>query len=309
VFPEANNGGEALYTNGFGELIVTTTPSSSTSRFWRLSDPINVTAKNQWVQMFDQTLSSSNADGAMCHGDPVPTALPDETTGPLNTAQSINLLTNDIKTVSIGGVSANFDATTIRLCNPNASTPEVAPNCTVASGTTISVTGVGTYSVSASGVVTFTPANGYSGTPPSIGYQVSDSNNKVASSTYTPTVTSTEPVAINDVSSGDYDSNQVISPLTNDIEGSLGTLVPNTVRLCPTPTETILATCTLTSLTVAGEGTYTVNADGTVTLLLQPSDLLQFQQPRMIPQREEKTRTKPFRLVQMIMRVLVPRWM
>jgi CshA-type fibril repeat protein len=271
VFPEANNGGEALYTNGFGELIVTTTPTSSTSRFWRLSDPINVTAKSQWVLMFEQPLSSSNADGAMCHDNPVPTALPDETSGPLNTAQSINLLTNDIKTVSIGGVSANFDATTIRLCDPNASTPEVAPNCTVVPGTTITVTGVGIYVVSASGVVTFTPANGYSGTPPSIGYQVSDSNNKVASSTYTPTVTSTEPAAIDDVSSGDYDTNQVISPLTNDIEGSLGTLVPNTVRLCPTPSETVLATCTLTSLTVTGEGTYTVNADGTVTFNPLPS--------------------------------------
>jgi CshA-type fibril repeat protein len=104
-----------------------------------------------------------------------------------------------------------------------------------------------------------------------MGYQVSDSNSKVASSTYTPTVTSTEPVAIDDVSSGDYDTNQVISLLTNDIEGSLGTLVPGTVRLCPTPTETILATCTLTSLTVAGEGTYTVNADGTVTFNPLPS--------------------------------------
>ena len=270
VLTGTGNGGQALYTDGLGELIIT----RDNGKVQRLSDPFNVSEpKNstQWVEMFSLSLSATNADGAMCHGDPVPTAIPDETSGPLNTSQSINLLTNDIKTVSIGGVSADFVATTIRLCDPNASTPEVAPNCTVAPGTTISVTGVGTYVVSTSGVITFTPVNGYSGIPPPMGYQVSDSNSKVASSTYTPTVTSTEPVAIDDVSSGDYDTNQVISPLTNDIEGSLGTLVPGTVRLCPTPTETILATCTLTSLTVAGEGTYTVNADGTVTFNPLPS--------------------------------------
>ena len=263
VLPDSYNTGEAIYANGFGELIITRMVTTGTRKFWRLSDPFNVTTSSQWVAMFEQSWVYNTGDGAMCHDDPVPTALPDETSGPLNTPQSINLLTNDIKTVSVGGVSTNFDGTTIRLCDPTSA--EVAPNCTVAPGTTISVTGVGTYVVSTTGVVTFTPVSGYSGTPPPIGYQVSDTNNKVASSTYTPTVTSTTPVAFDDVSSGDYDTNQVISPLDNDIEGSRGTLVPGTVRLCPTPSTTDLTTCTLTSLTVSGEGTYTVNPDGTVT--------------------------------------------
>jgi CshA-type fibril repeat protein len=209
-------------------------------------------------------------DGTMCHNAPTPTAQPDETLGPLNTAQSVNLLTNDVKTISAAGVSTNFDASSIRLCNPNSNPAEVAPNCTVTPGTTITVSGVGDYVVNSSGVVTFTPVNGYSGTPPPMGYQVKDTNNQIASSFYTPTVTSTTPVAADDTSTGTYDTNQTITPLTNDIAGSLGTIVPNSLRLCPT-TTTADSSCTLTSLTVSGEGTYTVNPDGTVTFNPLPS--------------------------------------
>ena len=72
------------------------------------------------------------------------------------------------------------------------------------------------------------------------------------------------PVAVDDVSSGAYDTNQTIALLTNDSAGNGSPLVASSLKLCAT-TSTVNGNCTLTSLTVANEGTYTVNADGTVT--------------------------------------------
>ena len=264
IFPTNYADSPAVYGNGFGEVIVVDPNRSA----YVITNPATASASSSFVKMFD--FGTLPVDGAMCNDVPVPTAQPDVTSGPLNTAQSVNLLTNDVKTISAAGVSTNFDASSIRLCNPNSNPAEVAPNCTVTPGTTITVSGVGDYVVNSSGVVTFTPVNGYSGTPPPMGYQVKDTNNQIASSFYTPTVTSTTPVAADDTSTGTYDTNQTITPLTNDIAGSLGTIVPNSLRLCPT-TTTADSSCTLTSLTVSGEGTYTVNPDGTVTFNPLPS--------------------------------------
>ena len=258
IFPTNYADSPAVYGNGFGEVIVVDPNRSA----YRITNPAIATASSSFVKMFD--FGTAPVDGAMCNDVPVPTAQPDVTSGPLDTPQSINLLTNDIKTVSTAGATTNFDATTVRLCDPNSNPAETAPTCTVTPGTTITVSGVGSYVVDTSGVITFTPVTGYSGTPPPLGYQVADINAKIASSTYTPTVTNTTPTAIDDTSTGSYDSNQTIAVLTNDVAGSLGTLVPSSVRLCAT-TSTVNSSCTLTSLTVAGEGTYTVNPDGTVT--------------------------------------------
>lgn len=260
VLPEqGTNAGEGIYTNGFGELFIIRTPFASQHKLWRLSNPQTVTAASEWVLM--GTGDGGVRDGAMCHDSPVPTAVPDTTLGPLNTAQSVNLLTNDVKTVSAAGVATNFDPTSVRLCDP--ATNQEAPNCTVGPGSTITVASVGTYSVDNTGVVTFTPVNGYTGTPTPIGYQVTDINGQVGSSTYTPTVSSTTPIAFNDTSSGPYDTNQTLNVLANDIAGTLSAFDVTTVRLCTTATT--VAQCTGETLTIAGEGTYTANPDGTVT--------------------------------------------
>jgi CshA-type fibril repeat protein len=264
IFPTNYADSPVVYANGFGEVIVVDPNRSA----YVITNPATASASSSFVKMFD--FGTLPVDGAMCNDVPVPTAQPDTTSGPLNTAQSVNLLTNDVKTISAAGVSTNFDASSIRLCNPNSNPAEVAPNCTVTPGTTITVSGVGDYVVNSSGVVTFTPVSGYSGTPPPMGYQVKDTNNQIASSSYTPTVTSTTPVAVDDTSTGTYDTNQTIAPLANDIAGSLGTIVPNSVRLCST-TTTADSSCTLTSLTISGEGTYTANPDGTVTFDPLPS--------------------------------------
>ena len=181
---------------------------------------------------------------------PRPTATADTTSGLLNISQSINPLTND----TAGSSSAPLNASTVRLCGSGESTP----GCTA---TSVSVTG-GVYSVNqTTGVISFTPTTNYFGTPVAVTYQVKDSLNQVASSTYTPTIIAT-PTATNDISSGAWNVNQTISPLSNDTIASghpLGSLA-----LCGnSPVETP-NNCSQPTLTTA-DGTYTVNANGTVT--------------------------------------------
>ena len=257
--------GDAIWSNGFGEVIVSPAGSTFTRTLYRTSNPLAVTATADFTLMFP--INTNADDGAMCHSSPNPTAFPDSSSGPLNTAQTKNLLTNDTTALSAAGTTSSLVPSTIRLCDPN--TPELAPNCTVAPGSTISVTNVGTYSVSSLGVITFTPANGYSGTPAALGYQVADGNGKIANSTYTPTVSSTTPVASNDTSSGPYNTNQVIDISGNDIAGSLYPLNEASIKLCVVGTPD--NACLGTTLEVPNQGIYSSNPDGTVTFDPFPS--------------------------------------
>jgi uncharacterized repeat protein (TIGR02059 family) len=189
---------------------------------------------------------------------PSPTASADTTRDYVNITQSKDVLTNDAPGVGV------FSMPTVKLC----ASGETPSSC---SATTVSVTG-GVYTLNTStGVITFTPATDWVGTATPVTYQVADGSGQVASSTYTPTVVS-QPTAANDTSSDDYDVTQTISPLLNDTPGG-SPLAPATLKLCgidnPATSDTNESespnNCTKTSLTIPGEGTYTVNSDGTVT--------------------------------------------
>jgi uncharacterized repeat protein (TIGR02059 family) len=189
---------------------------------------------------------------------PSPTASADTTSDYVNITQSKDVLTNDAPGVGV------FSVPTVKLC----ASGETPSSC---SATTVSVTG-GVYTLNTStGVVTFTPATDWVGTATPVTYQVADGSGQVASSTYTPTVVS-RPTAANDTSSDDYDVTQIISPLLNDAPGG-SPLAPTTLKLCgidnPATSDTNESespnSCTKTTLTIPGEGTYTVNSDGTVT--------------------------------------------
>jgi CshA-type fibril repeat protein len=84
-----------------------------------------------------------------------------------------------------------------------------------------------------------------------------------------------DPHAVVDVSTGAWDTNQIISIFTNDVfPGSEASLV--SIKLCATlegqmATGSVSQGCAETTLTISGEGTYTVNADGTVTFDPLPS--------------------------------------
>jgi CshA-type fibril repeat protein len=71
------------------------------------------------------------------------------------------------------------------------------------------------------------------------------------------------PNAVNDTSTNAQDINQVISVLTNDNFEAGVPVVNSSLLLCGYGTGPFV--CDKTSLTVPGEGTYTVNSDGTVT--------------------------------------------
>jgi uncharacterized repeat protein (TIGR02059 family)/LPXTG-motif cell wall-anchored protein len=194
---------------------------------------------------------------------PGPDANPDTTTGGQGLPQTINLLTNPDGTDTAAS-GATLVASSVKLCAP----PEVAPNCTK---TSVTITGVGTYSVDATGKMTFTPVAGFTGTPAPLAYTVTDSNGVKADSTYTPTVIA-KPVARPDTTTGNKDVNQVVNLVTNpsasgaDSAGVAGlNLDPSTVRLCTISPAQTPPNCTATTLTVAGVGTYTVDANGQMT--------------------------------------------
>ena len=198
------------------------------------------------------TIAGTNAVVNALYTIPAAAAADIPPAGTQGTAQSINVLTND--TAASG---ATLTASSVRLCGT--SPVQNPPSCSQTSLTTAD----GTYSVNTStGVVTFTPTSSFAGTATVIPtYQVSDSVSNVVSSTITVTVIA-RPTLSPDTSSGAWDTDQMISPLTNDVADSRTTLVASSVKLCG-PSDTS-PNCTATSLTNS-DGTYTVNSDGTVT--------------------------------------------
>jgi CshA-type fibril repeat protein len=182
---------------------------------------------------------------------PVPTASPEAITDAYDTNQTYTPLSNDAP----GVASFPLLPSSVLLC----ATTETAPNCTLTSLTTPNQ---GTYTVNpTTGAVVFDPLPTFTGTATAVSYQAKDALNRSVTSTITPTVTAPPITAVDDVSRNAFDTNQVISPLTNDIPSAPWN--PASVRLCGTG-ETA-PNCTLTSLTVPNEGTYTVNSNGTVT--------------------------------------------
>ena len=116
----------------------------------------------------------------------------------------------------------------------------------------------------ATGVVTLVAdAGATQGSKTPLKYQVEDVFGQKSTSTLTPTIPA-PPSATADTSSGAFDTNQVIVVLTNDTVVSPVIFVVTSVKLCAT-TATVNSSCTLSTLTVNGEGTYTANANGTVT--------------------------------------------
>jgi CshA-type fibril repeat protein len=122
--------------------------------------------------------------------------------------------------------------------------------------------------VNPDGTVTFDPLPSFTGqaqTP--VTYQVTDILGRTADATITPTVGPPPlPTASPDALTRAYDTNQTYTPLGNDTPGAADfPFVASSVKLCGiSPVETP-NNCSKSSLTVPGEGTYTVNPDGTVS--------------------------------------------
>ena len=175
-----------------------------------------------------------------------PLPQPDTATTQQNTPVVIRVLDNDA--TGIPGGSA-LDATSVRLLN--GSTPV----------TSLAVSG-GTFTVSTtSGVVTFTPAQGFVGPVPTVTYRVTDVHGASATSTIDVDVTAVSPTATPDSPLTDQGVTLTFDPLANDTAGNSATpLDPTTVQLATNG----IAGATLSpdghTLTVPGEGTYTVDS-------------------------------------------------
>lgn len=163
---------------------------------------------------------------------------------------------------------ATVVATSMRLCAPG----ESSPNCSALS---LVVPGEGVFTVGANGEVTFTPCSAvgvpdasciglFAGPVTQVRYQVSDTSGRTASSTLDVMV-SAEPVAAPDATSGPVGRPQSASVLANDATGGRSLpLLASTLQLCDA--NQVAPNCTATTLTVAGEGTYSVDqSTGVVT--------------------------------------------
>ena len=140
------------------------------------------------------------------------------------------------------------------------------PNCNATSVATTD----GTWVLNQiTGVVTYQPAAGVSaGTKVAIRYQVTDAAGQSASALLTPVIPPA-PIAKPDTSSGQQGIAQIISLTGNDVTGSASSpLDVSTVKFCTG--NQVAPNCTATSLTITGQGTYTIDSFGIVTFTPVP---------------------------------------
>ena len=218
-----------------------------------------------------------------------PTARPDTTTGNKDVNQVVNLVTNPSASGadSAGVAGLNLDPSTVRLCT--ISPAQTPPNCTA---TTLTVAGVGTYTVDATGQMTFDPLPTYTGTPAPVKYIVKDETGQVANSTYTPTVLA-PPTVKPDTSVGPANTAQSRNVITNtvntgDTAHSGATLDMTSLAIsCPSVPATPSAiapdlaavakpaavTCTVDAdgkVVMAGQGTYEIDPKNPGSLIFTP---------------------------------------
>jgi CshA-type fibril repeat protein len=112
---------------------------------------------------------------------PAPTTAPDTLSGNLLAPITVDVLAND--TAALG---TTLDRSSVKLCASGTTT-----NCAL---TSVVIAGKGTYSVSALGIVTFTPETAFVGAAPALTYSVTDGVGNVVTNTVTATVTATPPV-------------------------------------------------------------------------------------------------------------------
>jgi large repetitive protein len=183
--------------------------------------------------------------------DYVPVASNDSSTGnTTGTPVTVNVLANDT-------TGDTVDPTTVQIVGADSGSNGLAKT----------VTGQGTWTVNPfSGAITFTPFAGFTGDPTAIDYTVLDHENNLSNqATVTIDYNQLPPLAGNDVSTGnDPGATVTLNALANDADPN-GDLDPATVDLDPsTPAID-------TTLTVSGEGVWTVDGAGNVTFAPDPN--------------------------------------
>jgi CshA-type fibril repeat protein len=166
-----------------------------------------------------------------------PTAIPDTSSGPFNTAQLKTVVTNDASNTGTA-----ISASSVKLFDPATSTYVTSPVTTAE----------GVYSI-VSGQVQFMPTAGFVGTATAITYQITDSLGQTATTTYTPTVDLPEPpTATSDTTTGFMGVAQSINVTSNDSAATGVTLDASTVKLCNVSASTpeVAPNCSATTVDV-----------------------------------------------------------
>lgn len=182
-----------------------------------------------------------------------PTANDDTLTAPVGTPVTINPLLND------SDADGTLDPTTVLF--------EPAPGSTLsADGKTLTVPGQGIWTINpTTGLISFTPNSGFTGTPTPVAYTVKD-NEGLRSNAGTVTINYTNssndilpPVAADDSFTVSVGAEGIINPLANDSDAD-GTLDAATVTFVGL--ETPIPGSTLSTngktLTVPNEGTWSI---------------------------------------------------
>ena len=254
--------------------------SSDLTRLYQISNLSSPVAK----QIAASTSATpSTFDGANCStgGSPfpdlaAPTLVADTSTGPFNTAQTINPLNNDTangQTASFAASSLN--ASTVRICLNATSDANCLAGTSTFALSSVTVANQGTYSVQASGAVLFTPLATFFGTATPIKYTVGDSNGQYGVSTISVTVTQPNASVANpDTTIGKMNVSQNMDFVqTNDTTPPGVTLDPTTVRMCTS--VQVGGSCTTGASGIvtlnSAQGSYQLTANGNGRIAFTPN--------------------------------------
>lgn len=242
--PDATAGGKRLVVSGEG--VYTIDPQSGQVTFdpdpgfSGRATPVGYT----WVDSF---AGRANARLLLSVTAVTPSVVDDTSSTPFGRPVSVPVLGNDAP----GAPSAPLDPGSVVFTDPDATD----------GGRTLVVPDEGTWSIDpASGVVTFTPAEGFAGVATTVQYRVTDANGTRGTAGVTVTVERpTPPVAVDDDAVTPQNVTVTVPVLGNDTSPAGSSLVPSSVRFT-SPT----ATGAGTTLAVDGQGTWTVTDTGAV---------------------------------------------
>ena len=174
-----------------------------------------------------------------------PVATDDSAATNQDTPVTFNPLDNDTDS------DGTLDPTSVVFINPPAG------STLTGDGKTLSVPGEGEYVIDPNtGETTFTPETGFSGSPTTVDYQVTDDSGATDSGTISITVNDS-PVATDDSAATNQDTPVTFNPLDNDTDSD-GTLDPTSVVFINPPAGSTL-TGDGKTLSVPGEGEYVID--------------------------------------------------
>lgn len=278
VFTSPDPGSNGLVKTVPGEGVWTINPDHTVT-----FDPANgFTGPTTPVEyeITDANGTTDTANLTVTVGKP-PLAAPDVATTPQDTNVVIDPLTNDragdqgspctATGTPPGCDTGTLDPTSVRF--PAAGQPGTVSN----GGRTLTVPGEGVYTIDpVTGRVTFDPEPAFTGEATPVVYQVTDSYGTTVTSTITPTVTPITPEANDDAAVTRFDTPVTLPAVLDDVPGdpqggAPAPLVPGaTVFTVGDQPAGAVRSADGKTLTVPGEGVWTINANGSATFTPEP---------------------------------------